>query len=70
VYLLVFAVLWVTALPAYLDASDGRTPSGSPTGSLAYVILCTIMCVGVLSLVAAIGRPAYRSIPETGSIQV
>lgn len=56
VFLLVFAVLWVTALPAYLDASNGRTPSGTPTGSLVYVILCAVVCLGVLALALSLGR--------------
>lgn len=48
VYLLVFAALWVSALPAYLAASDGRTPSGTPIGSLWYASACAVACVGVL----------------------
>ena len=51
VYLLVFAVLWVAALPAYRDATDGRTPAGTPIGSLAYVIGCAVVCLGVLGLI-------------------
>jgi len=54
IFLVVFAVLWVTALPAYFDAADGRTPAGTPTGSFVYVLLCTAMCLGVLTLIARI----------------
>jgi hypothetical protein len=52
VYLLVFAVLWATALPGYLAAEGGRTSSGAPIGSLVYVIGCAVVCVGVLVLAA------------------
>jgi hypothetical protein len=35
-FLLVFASLWAVALPNYLAATAGHTPSGTPTGSLPY----------------------------------
>ncbi len=54
IYLLVFAVLWATALPAYFAASAGHTPSGTPIGSLPYAIACFAACVGVLAIS---GRP-------------
>ena len=56
IFLLVFAVLWATALPDYLDASGSRTPSGTPTGSLGYVIGCAVACLGLLALVVAVAR--------------
>jgi hypothetical protein len=56
VFLLVFAVLWTAALPEYLAASAGRTPSGTPTGSVGYVIACAAACLGVLALVVVITR--------------
>jgi len=64
-FLLVFAVLWVTALPAYLDASDGRTASGTPTGSLTYVILCAVACLGVIALAARLGPQHRRQVAPT-----
>jgi hypothetical protein len=60
-FLLVFGVLWVAALPAYFDAVDGRTPAGTPTGSLTYVIVCTIGCLSVLALVASTPAPTVMS---------
>ena len=56
VFLLVFAVLWTAALPDHLAASAGRTPSGTPTGSLGYVIACAAACLAVLALVVVITR--------------
>ncbi|MFG2004418.1 hypothetical protein ACGFNU_35225 [Spirillospora sp. NPDC048911] len=41
-YLGVHIVLWLIALPAYLTATDGVTTQGTPTGSLWYVVLCTV----------------------------
>ncbi len=56
VFLLVFAVLWTAALPEHLAATAGRTPSGTPTGSVGYVIACAAACLGVLALVVVITR--------------
>ncbi|AGB21666.1 hypothetical protein Mycsm_01248 [Mycobacterium sp. JS623] len=36
VYLLVLAVLWVSAFPQYIRASDGITADGTPIGNLPY----------------------------------
>lgn len=41
-YLGVHLVLWLTALPAYLTATQGITEQGTPVGSLWYVVLCTV----------------------------
>ncbi len=40
VYLVVMAVLWVAALPAYFGAVDGVTADGDPIGSLWYTLVC------------------------------
>lgn len=50
VYLLVFAVLWLTALPDHLDATGGRTEAGTPTGSLAYVVIWGLVSLAVVYL--------------------
>ncbi|WP_395307230.1 hypothetical protein V4U86_17550 [Mycobacterium sp. AMU20-3851] len=42
-YLVVMAVLWVTALPAYFGAVDGVTDNGDPIGSLWYTVLCFVI---------------------------
>jgi hypothetical protein len=52
VYLVTFAVLWATALPAYLDAVNGVTRSGTPIGSLPYAGLCFAGAVGSVVLAA------------------
>ena len=68
VYLLVFAVLWVTALPAYLNATGGHTSSGAPTGSLAYAIVCAVVCLGLLVLAVRSGgglqTPGSAAVPR------
>jgi hypothetical protein len=51
VYLAVMAFLWVTALPAYLSAVHGITPTGDPVGNLWYAIAC--FAVAGLSIAAA-----------------
>jgi len=50
IFLLVFAVLWAVALPDYLAAAAGLTPSGTPTGSLPYAAGCALAGAGILFL--------------------
>jgi len=63
VYLSVMTVLWLTALPAYLDASGGLTANGDPVGCLWYVVLCFV--VAYLSVVAAATVPPILESHET-----
>lgn len=55
VYLSVMTVLWLTALPAYLDAVNGVTADGDPVGSLWYTIVC--FAVAYLCVTAAATVP-------------
>ncbi|PRC43568.1 hypothetical protein C6A85_000000104695, partial [Mycobacterium sp. ITM-2017-0098] len=63
-YLVVMAVLWATALPAYLGAAGGVTAGGDPIGSLWYAVMC--FAVAGLSLTAVLttshgAKPANHS---------
>jgi hypothetical protein len=49
-YLVVMAVLWVGALPAFLDATDGITSDGTPIGSGLYTIACFVGAAAVLAV--------------------
>ncbi|SHN39425.1 hypothetical protein [Cryptosporangium aurantiacum] len=49
VYLLSMAVLWLGALPAFLDADDGVTSNGTPIGSGWYTIACFAAAIAVLA---------------------
>jgi hypothetical protein len=49
-YLLVMAVLWIGALPAFLDAHDGITSDGTPIGSGWYTLACFAGSAAVLAL--------------------
>ena len=49
-YLGVMAVLWLTALPAFLDARHGITSTGTRVGSGPYTIACFVAAAAVLSL--------------------
>ncbi|CAM3048398.1 hypothetical protein [Skermania piniformis] len=63
-YLLVFAVLWITALPDYLGAVDGVTETGDPIGSLWYAALCFVAataCVLAVFTIPSGRRPASVS---------
>ncbi len=57
-YLVVFAVLWGTALPDYFGATDGLTEAGTAVGSLPYVVLC--FALATVSLVFALRSRAAR----------
>ncbi len=48
-YLLLFVVLWATALPETLGAEDGLTDAGRPVGSLTYVVLCFVLSAVILA---------------------
>ncbi len=48
VYLGAMAVLWIGALPDFLDATDGVTPDGHPIGSGLYTIACFTGAIIVL----------------------
>ena len=43
-YVLAHMFFWLTALPAFLGATDGVTADGAPTGNGLYVIACFAMC--------------------------
>ncbi len=58
-YLVVMAVLWVTALPAYFGAVDGVTDNGDPIGSLWYTLLCFV--IAGLSAFAALTAGATKT---------
>ncbi|MFC4127978.1 hypothetical protein [Nocardia rhizosphaerae] len=62
VYLVVMAGLWLTALPAFFDAVDGRTSNGDPIGNLWYTLAC--FAVATLSVVATwtLPRPAHPAV--------
>ncbi|ORV90874.1 hypothetical protein [Mycolicibacterium iranicum] len=67
VYLVVMAVLWATALPAYLGAADGVTAAGDPVGSLWYTVVCFL--IAGLSLAAAGAQFGTRN-PANHAIKV
>jgi hypothetical protein len=65
-FLATFAVLWITALPAYFDATHGITPGGYPIGSLPYVIVCF---VGAGLVLAASVTAAWTTETPAGTEQ-
>lgn len=59
VYLLTMAVLWLAALPAFLDADNGITSDGTPVGSGWYTIACFAAAVAILAVLHS-GRRRIR----------
>lgn len=49
-YLLGLTVLWLGALPAFLDATGGITDDGTPIGSGWYTLACFVGAVAVLAV--------------------
>ncbi|WP_182358508.1 hypothetical protein [Tomitella gaofuii] len=49
VYLVVFAVLWASALPDYADAVDGVTANGDPIGNIWYTLACFVVAIAVVA---------------------
>lgn len=60
-FLGVHLVLWLVALPAYFDATDGVTADNTPIGSLPYVIVCFIVATSVLVVAIVRGRRALKT---------
>ncbi|MGD6741247.1 hypothetical protein ACOKM3_05295 [Streptomyces sp. BH106] len=56
-YLAVHVVLWLVALPAYVDASGGVTEQGTPVGSLWYAVLCALAATGLVVAALRATRP-------------
>ncbi|MEU1994488.1 hypothetical protein ABZ511_08570 [Nocardia gamkensis] len=72
VYLGVMALLWVTALPDFFGAVDGRTSEGDPIGNLWYTLACFV--VAILCVIAVFTVPrrktaesAVATAPETAA---
>lgn len=66
-YLVVMAVLWATALPAYLGATDGVTAEGDPVGRLWYTVVC--FAIAGLCLAAANAQAGTRN-PVNHAVKV
>ncbi|MDX1871976.1 hypothetical protein SBI67_07585 [Mycolicibacterium sp. 120266] len=63
VYLVVMAVLWVAALPAYFGADGGVTADGDPVGSLWYTVLCFAIAALCLTACRSVA-PRATAAPE------
>lgn len=59
IFLAALALLWVTALPAFLAAHDGVTADGAPVGSGSYVLACFVAASAIL--VALYRRPGWTA---------
>ncbi|WP_063048972.1 hypothetical protein [Nocardia arthritidis] len=57
VYLGVMALLWVTALPDFFGAVDGRTSEGDPIGNLWYTLACFVVAILCVIAVFTVPRP-------------
>lgn len=55
VYLTVMALLWLTALPDFLEATGGETANGDPIGNIYYTIAC--FTIAALALLATVTIP-------------
>jgi hypothetical protein len=69
VYLAVLAVLWASALPAYLDATDGVTAGRDPIGSLWYTLACFVIA-GLCVAAVLTTDPRQDRKPENHSTSV
>lgn len=56
-YLLIFAILWATALPDFLNATQGHTTNGDPVGNLWYTLACFL--IATLCSTAALSLPSH-----------
>ncbi|MBY8861931.1 hypothetical protein K7711_36025 [Nocardia sp. CA2R105] len=64
VYLAAMAVLWLTALPDFLHASNGWARNAGPVGNIWYTIACFV--VAILCSAAVFAGPRSRSAVSAG----
>jgi hypothetical protein len=61
IYLVILAILWASALPAYFGATDGITGDGAPVGNLGYATACFVAAaLAVLSVAGTSRVPSGR----------
>jgi hypothetical protein len=60
VYLVVAAIVWIEALPSYLEARNGLTPGGDPIGWLPYSVGAGVLSVAIVAT-AYLGRAPARA---------
>jgi len=67
-YLVVMAVLWLSALPDYFGAVNGVTAHGDPIGSLWYTIACFAIATACIVAVRTVARtPSDAPLPVAAS---
>jgi hypothetical protein len=67
-YLVVAAIIWSEAMPAYLDARDGLTPGGDPIGWLPYSAVSAVLSMAIVTA-AYLGRaPSRTTVKEEAPI--
>jgi hypothetical protein len=65
-YLAVFTVLWVSALPEFAGAIGGLTSIGTPTGNFGYVALCFTAALACVAGASTVGK----RVPQASSGEV
>lgn len=63
-FLVVIGALWLTTFPAYLNASDGITADGTPTGNGVYAAVCFLLA-SAMALSVSIRPPSTPSLAPT-----
>ena len=66
-YLVVFALLWATALPAFLGAEIGVTEAGDPVGNLPFALLCFAIGIAAVAATFVARAPDAVAPAEIGS---
>lgn len=56
-YLLVFAILWITALPDFFGATGGLTKHGDPIGDLWYTLACFVVGIACAAATFTVSTP-------------
>jgi hypothetical protein len=62
-YLIVMAVFWLSALPAYFDADSGITSDGTPIGSGLYALACFAGAAALLGVLFTGRHRVRREVP-------
>jgi hypothetical protein len=60
VFLVVIGALWLAALPANLNATDGVTSDGTPSGNAVYAAACFLLAVAMTMSVSIRARTTFE----------
>jgi hypothetical protein len=63
-YMVVAAICWIAAMPAYIEARDGFTPAGAPIGWFPYSLSTAALSIAIVAA-TYLGRAPAHTVPKS-----